>query len=475
VFRNGSFPPPDPAVTALEDSSVKNLSVALSATSLDDKLPRRPGYGTEGRKIVLSTNFFKLTGTNPSKSEFHRYSVTLQPDNEIPKPKRKRIIQLLLQRSPFKDVTCSSDWAQVIISTAKLDLGASRQSYDIEWYPADGQPLPARAADESESTKKARKRNSFTVLVESIGDVSLSELMKDLSFSVSGGTYPKKMEIIQALNIMLSHGPSTDSNIVTVGQNKYYPFQGHAQAVILDLTQGLVALRGYFSSVRTSVNRILLNVNVATGAFYKAGPLLDLMGSFCGGPPWNVQQQIYLRLSSFVKKLRIETNYIVDKDKDGNPKKGKGGAPVKKRKVHTIFCISVHGKNATNMKFTTGGKEYTVQAYFLEKHGMRLAYPQAPLVNHGTKDEAKWVPAELCTVLPGQVARRMLTPDQTRNMIEFAARSPFENARSIMGDGLQVTKIAPVAQGLNTHLVCATPLPREYLCSLCTDEVRHQS
>ena len=280
--------------------------------------------------------------------------------------------------------------------------------------------------------------------------MSISELMKDLNFSVSGGTYPVKSEAIQALNILLSYGPTTDPHIVTVGQNIFYPFQGHAKAVGQDLTYGLEALRGYFSSVRTSVGRILVNVNVATGAFYKAGPLLDLMTAYCGGgPPANAS--LYSKLSAFVKKLRVETNYLTEKSSDvkGKPK-GKG---AKKRKVHTIVQLSAWGKDATNTTFHNGEKQVTVQAYFQQAHGITLSKPKAPLINYGVgPNDAKWIPAELCSVLPGQVARRMLLPDQTRSMIEFAARPPFQNAQSIIGDGLAVTKIDQISQGVNSIL-----------------------
>ncbi|KAF2198644.1 Piwi-domain-containing protein [Delitschia confertaspora ATCC 74209] len=455
--RNGTFPQPDAAVTALENATVKDLSVAFASASVGgDKLPRRPGYGTLGRPVVLWTNYFKLQGIDTSKANFYRYSLSF-PNilnlKEFPKPKRKRTIQLLLQEQPFNGTSCASDWAQVVISTRKLGFGdgTDKAHYDIEWYPADGQPLPPASPDDSEEIKKARKRNTIQVLVELIETVSLSELMKDLEFSVSGALYPAKMEMIQTLNIILSLGPSTDANIVTVGQNRYYPIQGHDQFAPYNLGQGLQALRGYFSSARTSVGRILLNINVATGSFYKAGPLLDLMREF--GQPENATQ--HKKLANFVKKLRFETNYLPDKGKDGKPKKGNAGKSAVKRKVHTISDLSQFKQNAGNIKFTqinASGqrKQISVEQYFLQEYGIKLQVPGAPVVNYGTKDDPKWIPAELCTVLPGQAAKRILAPDQTRGMIDFAARPPSENALSIIGDGL---KVAKVVEGLNSHLI----------------------
>lgn len=340
----------------------------------------------------------------------------------------------------------------MLITTKKIDLGGARQKFEIEWFPVDGDPLPPQTPDESKERANARKRNKFVLLVEQIDTISLNELMNDLSNSAT--IYPLKLEAIQALNIILAYGPSTDSSVAVAGQNRFYPFQSHPQFRSTDLTGGLDALRGYFSSVRTSISRILVNVNVANAAFYKAGPLLEMMRSAGGAPKTETE---FRRLSSFVRKLRIETNYIPDRDNKGNVRKSKDGQPLTKRKVHTITDLSPFGTHSRNTSFNwtnrTGKSErITVEEYFRRTYNIKLTTWQAPVVNYGPKDDPKWIPSELCTVLPGQLANRLLLGNQTRAMIEFAARRPFQNAESIVNDGLQVTKINPVAQGLNTHL-----------------------
>lgn len=427
---------------------MKDPSGAVAALSLDGlTLPRRPGYGKAGIPVVLWTNYFELKGIK-ANTELYRYSVAFQPDG-LPKPKKKRLIQLLLQQAPFLGMPITSDWAQVLISAKKLELGAQRPVYDLEWYPEDGEPLPAATPDETKQRAQARKRNTTRALVEQLGSVSVKDLLNDLK--QSGTTYPLKLETIQALNVILGFGPSSDRKILTTGDNKHYPFGDHPQTQMTDLGFGLQALRGYFTSVRTSVNRILVNVNVATGAFYRAGPLLVLMQDVTGGPPPRDAGE-YRRLATFVRKLRFETNYIREMDKSGKVKVV-NKRPVTKRKVHTIGDLSPFGKNSTNTTFkldTNGTEEsISVQHFFKRTHDITLQYPQALLVNYGTNDNPKWIPAELCTVLGGQLARRLLLGDQTRRMIEFAARRPFANAEFIVGNGLQVTKISP---GLNAHL-----------------------
>lgn len=55
--------------------------------------------------MVLWTNYFELKGIK-SETELYRYSVGFS-DNELPKPKKKRLIQLLLRLPAFTAVSVS--------------------------------------------------------------------------------------------------------------------------------------------------------------------------------------------------------------------------------------------------------------------------------------------------------------------------------------------------------------------------------
>ncbi|KAJ8105360.1 hypothetical protein OPT61_g10226 [Boeremia exigua] len=420
-----------------------DLSKAMASTSLGVVLPARPAYGKEGKAIVLYTNYFELKGIDPHL-DLYRYSITFQPeDPKMPKSKKRRLVELLLQTAPFQGLPIASDWAQILVSPKKIPIEGETASYDLEWYPPGGEPLPASEEEETDRVKAARKKNTYKALVADMGTVSLKELLDDVSRPTS--TYPLKLETIQALNILMTHGPSSDPGIATAGGNKFYPFGNHPQLQFANLGSGLQALRGYFTSVRTSVNRLLVNVNVATGAFYKPGPLPDVMMDFTGGQLSNKNQ--YKKMEAFVRLLRFETNYLPDRKVRGKTKK----------KQHVITNLSPFDKNSTNVTFDMVDKagkrtKVSVADYFKKTYNITLQAPKLPLVNYGLKDEPKWIPAELCTVLPGQLAKRLLLGNQTSEMITFAARRPHQNAESITRDGLQVTKIHPMADGLNVAL-----------------------
>lgn len=66
-----------------------------------------------------------------------------------------------------------------------------------------------------------------------------------------------------------------------------------------------------------------------------------------------------------------------------------------------------------------------------------------PVVNVGTPNDPKYLPAEVCQVIPGQPSKAKLTPEQTRGMINFAVRKPAENAKSIVTKGASVLGVTP--------------------------------
>ncbi|KAK8432632.1 hypothetical protein IWX49DRAFT_114501 [Phyllosticta citricarpa] len=456
IFGNPSqIPQPDPNVTKTENQVVKSLVGAVSSLGLEDQLARRPDYGTMGRETTVYTNYFPLS--IKKSPDIYRYAVSIQPE-EQQKRKKRRILEILLDDPVWKGAICATDYSQVVIANKKVTLAEgphNRRAFQVQWYPADSEPIPDKkeGEEESEARDRARKKNTKTVLVEELGTVSLQELLNSLKSDNMGVQYPLKEEAIQALNIILSKAPQSAHDMAAVGQNKYFPINGNRYAEKLNLTEGLQALRGYFASARTSISRLLVNINVSTAAFYKAGSLLELMQDYLG--PNNRSPQHMLRLESFIRLLRVETNYMTARDGSGR----------RIKKIKTICGLARanndplmtwgHGASAQQVKFpfddpngsssgsSSNGRPtlISVAEYFAKTYSITLKTPTAPVVNVGTRDNPTWIPVELCSVLPGQVAGRMLTSNQTRLMIEFAARPPNANANSITQSGLDVMQV----------------------------------
>lgn len=60
-----------------------------------------------------------------------------------------------------------------------------------------------------------------------------------------------------------------------------------------------------------------------------------------------------------------------------------------------------------------------------------------PVVNVGSIEKPSYLPVEVCQVEAGQPAKTKLSPNQTREMLKFAVRSPAQNASSIVTKGME--------------------------------------
>ncbi|KAH0537578.1 hypothetical protein FGG08_005644 [Glutinoglossum americanum] len=414
------IPPPLADVTNLENAIIEQQQGAsLAPLSLSDRitLPRRPGYAALGQKIILRTNYFRLS-PRPDQ-EWYRYDVDLQPEETV-KRKRRRIFALLLNGDRFEAYRdlMATDYGKIIISAQKLDLGdGDRAAEPVVYFDADqAGPGP--------------NPRTYTTKIQLTGVLAVADLLQYLSSPAPDIFYDGKEEMIQALNIVMARHANANKDVVPVAGSKFFPLLGGANQH--DLRGGLIALRGYYTSVRTSTLRVILNVNVCTAAFYQPGSLLDLMRRF--------RQQNHPRpdlpmsaVEGFVKRLRVETSYIRDEKKRSV------------RKVKTImgFARRPPWGNASQVTFETD--EYgvvSVEDYFFRKYNIKLQSPKAPVVNVRTIDNPVYLPPEVCTVLPGQIARKKLSDVQTSEMITVAARKPADNARLIIGEGAGIVGLS---------------------------------
>jgi eukaryotic translation initiation factor 2C len=79
------------------------------------------------------------------------------------------------------------------------------------------------------------------------------------------------------------------------------------------LGSGIEVWRGYFQSLRPSIGRLLLNVDISAAAMYRSGPLIDLCMEFLGLSsivqllPRNLSEAQKRSLSNFLQPVLITT------------------------------------------------------------------------------------------------------------------------------------------------------------------------
>ena len=360
-------------------------------------MPRRPDYGKEGKPIQVFANYFKLqTNVELTKPEVTLYRYAVSFEETLSKVVCRRAVERVLSDSRFKNVHYATDYSGTIVTTVPVKV-----SPDGAWEDAVDAPVPLDQSvsalsvkDDDNKTKKAERKFK----VQLTGEFQPSQLLQYLRGQPGAAA---KDEIIQILNIVVASFASRKESVVRVGAgNKFFDTES---ADTCELGAGLVALRGFYASVRPSTGRILINLNVAHGVFFQPLPLIDF---------------VHLTGAKGLRLLKVDTTHLGYK------------------KVKTVLGLGT--KNARQETFERDGKKVSVYDYFKTQYKITLKYDKEPLVNVGTREKPVYLPMELCKVRPGQPVQKLLGADQASKMILFSARAPSANALGIRTSGLDM-------------------------------------
>ncbi len=390
-------------------------------------MPLRPAYGTQGTAVVLRSNHFQIVVPDP-KFHLYQYHVDVHPEPNALR-KWKRIFQIFIKEADFlaeaRPAVVTNN-RSMLITTKKLPLENDRASSLILYYEeADLQaPVP-------DPSRPAQRIDRYQVKISLTNTLALDQLVESLK--PAGADQPiDKDPFVQALNIAVQRKPGDTRGIATIPKStKFFPLG--AEGFLGNLGGGLVALGGYYTSVRTSTLRLLLNVNSVTSAFYQEGPLLDLMRTYRDSYKGPLDPN--RALGKFLKGVRVRVSHL--KSADGS------------EKVKTIFGLSTDplGTTVNKIKFfwDKEGEMVTVQDYFRKQYNITLKLVNVPVVNVGNGKFPNYMPVELCYVLPGQIAKKKLSGEQTDAMVNCACRTPARNANLITSQGAR-------ALGLEQHV-----------------------
>lgn len=157
---------------------------------------------------------------------------------------------------------------------------------------------------------------------------------------------------------------------------------------------------------------------------YKDGPLIRLCLEFLGkdarpenanilSPSRGFPQREHHRLNRFISGVRVLTNTGQQAATQHNPR--------------VIKRLLTQG--AQNLTFTLreGGTQ-SVAEYFRQTYNINLRYPDVLCVEVGA---GAYIPMELCHVVPGQIMRKQVPPEKTKDVLEFATQKPEARLTSI--------------------------------------------
>ncbi|EXJ91779.1 hypothetical protein A1O3_00329 [Capronia epimyces CBS 606.96] len=237
----GDVAQPDLTVRKIENEIENNVRVERAKTSpITARLPPRPGFGTQGREVLLWTNYFQMVAYGGLV--LHRYSLEILPDQAGRQPagkKARRIVELLLEEHLGQDRPgIATDFKSNLISSTKLELGPGQGIYNVVY----------RTEDEDDPQPNAKR---YRVRLALTASLTVSELLDELTSTRASALLGSKEEIIQALNIVVGHHPKAASHIASIGSNRHYGLNA-AASDRATLGAGLAAIRGFFISVRAA-------------------------------------------------------------------------------------------------------------------------------------------------------------------------------------------------------------------------------
>ncbi|KAJ7702361.1 Piwi domain-containing protein [Mycena rosella] len=350
-------------------------------------------------EVSVITNSFQITRL-PTK-EYYQYDVRFRPDLPIA-TKRQRAMHIL-QTSLAPDIFNPRgvyDGKSIIYVSHQLRLPGGG--------PAASFPV--------------RLGNDPNAAIGSLGVVEVilaktaSEVIrpKDLNRLIQIGHTidPKTATATNLLQLLIRQ--SSNQNNPTNNGRAYFSSAGKRTLP----GTGVELWRGFFQSVRPVIGRMLVTIDTSMAAVYESGPLLDVATHVLDTRNTRdldlSNEHHFRKLQNHFKNKLIKTKTTGERTKT----------------IHALERGPIG-----RYRFQKDDDVTTVAEHYYKAYGIRLAFPQTFGVRLSGKNAPfpVVVPAELCTVLPGQLYKKRLPTSTTKDVVDFATMNPKVRLQTIKG------------------------------------------
>ncbi|KAF8888340.1 argonaute-like protein [Infundibulicybe gibba] len=331
---------------------------------------RRPNFGTSGQPINLFINVFPAT---VPENTIHHYDV-IDPAT-LPAKFNQHV-------APQKN----------LYANRRLPLGDTDSAeFDVD--------LPRL------ETSSTRPPKTFKVRLTKVATINPELLSRFIQGQQSQDN--QVLTALTALNVVIRMDPTAK---YPFNVRSFFTPEGKKP-----IGGGIELWRGYFQSVRPTIGRLVVNVDIATGMMFKPGPLIDLCLEVLGRPGMTnllrgggLPDRERVRLQRFLTGVRITTT--------NTP----GAARVLKK-------LTPAGANTLTFEMRDVG-HITVADYFRNQVNRPLRLPELVCAEVGS---GALIPLELCVVPPGQIMRRQVPQDKAADVLAFSTMRPAERLESI--------------------------------------------
>ncbi|KAH9074742.1 ribonuclease H-like domain-containing protein [Lactarius deliciosus] len=400
-------------------------------------VPAARQYGTSGRPVKVIANTFAIK-TLPTQTIFHYDAYADYADDAslrsqlsyLPFPKAALAA---MSTSPLAAATRSVHQMQNITAPAVFNPRAffdgKKNLFSVGPLKIQGTAAEFVVSMSDRPQPPGSTRGQFRVRLTKVNDINISQRANDILTGgsdsqpncrdVSSDRDAPGSDAVRAIAVCRSKTTTYNSRSVFTSEKKK-PLSG-----------GFNLWNGFFQSVRPTIHGLVVNVDVSHAVIYEEMPVLDWACAFLSKfsarrqrfQPHDLERlgtEDLKLLRSTLRGVRVTVTV---------PAGGRRPArPIK----------DLHA-DAGNYAFMKGDEETTIKDYYNEKYGFRLRFPRlfgiVINVQHKTI-----VPVEICTIVGGQMYKKVLFPEQMSEVLQHATRSPRERIeaieRGVQGDFL---------------------------------------
>ena len=477
-------------------------------------LPHRPMYSREGNDVKLWANYVELAP--PKGLQLYWYAVSVKYEKDKSAPATITATGTATKRRAPKDVPEGIKLAKIIAEVLDVNLkkehNAGRVVSDFSKTVLSLDDLMdhkdvkkngvrerrfvvnyRHELDDPEKGEVQRYAVTITPAQEKQTDVEkVLDLDRLLTYIKSSdpndSATPISREVadfVTSVNMWLRHYAKmckfrpagnrlprevAGSKTFRIGKGFELPFEGSL----------LAAIQGYSSSIRLGAGRMLVNVNVSTGAFYKGGNLADLIrGCFGNAARLTADQYHYLdrllrgvkvmlvirkgseqlkKISGLAHKSDIDAVNRANEKKERDrrdPNKNPKEVPPDEHPPKFFPRAPEIGISSGEVAFHDDSDEKNkryirVFDNMQKKYGKHDRCRTHPfretdlVVNLGRPGSPRYYPVQLCDVLPNQFCRQKVEGKDSEQMIKKAKMDPLASVRKIVEEGLDTIGLASV-------------------------------
>ncbi|KAL0956200.1 hypothetical protein HGRIS_002357 [Hohenbuehelia grisea] len=352
----------------------------------------QPRVGTAGRPLRVTTNSFKVLQL-PTK-DYTQYD-DFNPEVRTPQRRQEIIHKLQIEVAP--------------------ETFNPRAVYDGRFIMYTSKPLVLPSQGGSSFTvsfgnPQSDRGNYVVRITRTAGAVIIPS---DLNALIINGQATQQAQVATNLLQLLIRQAPNQSN--PNNGRSYFTDVGH-----MSVGSGFELWRGYFQSVRPSVQRMLVNIDTSMAAMHERGRVPDIALNVIGGRNLRdlaveKRDPRFRKLEKYFKGLQVIIN-----------------TPAMKGRKKKIFALE---PKAGNYRFDKDGEQMTIGQYFQIAFNVRLALPDifGVVISSRNAPAPIIIPAEFCSIPPGQIYKGKLPEELVASgaVLKFSEIRPAERLETI--------------------------------------------